>query len=52
MNLIGEVVYTLRIAGDSFKPLVRRAGSYKVIAFDPDGDYHREWLNMRARKKI
>lgn len=48
----GEVVYTLRITGESFKPLVRSAGSYKVIAFDPDGDYHREWLNMHARKKI
>lgn len=47
----GEVVYTLRIAGDSFKPLVRRAGYYKVIAYDPDGDYHREWRNMLARKK-
>jgi hypothetical protein len=47
-----EVVYTVRIAGGSFKPLVRRAGSFKVIAYDPDGDYRKEWLNVRARKKV
>jgi hypothetical protein len=32
-----KVVYTLRITGDSFKPLVRKAGSYKVIACYPEG---------------
>jgi hypothetical protein len=47
----GDVVYTVRIAGESFTPLVRRASSYKVIAYDPDGNYHKEWFNMRARKR-
>jgi hypothetical protein len=47
----GEVIYTLRINGDSFTPLVREAGVYKVIAYDPDGDYYREWPGIAARKR-
>ena len=33
----GEVVYTLRIQGESFTPRVREPGTYTVIAFTPDG---------------
>jgi hypothetical protein len=47
----GEVVYTLRIQGDSFTPLVRRPGTYTVLAYDPDGDYRKEWKSIQARKR-
>lgn len=46
----GEVVYTLRINGRSFTPRVRKAGNYTVIAYDPDGDYLREWNKVSARR--
>ncbi len=46
----GDVIYTLRISGKSFTPLVRTPGTYKVVAYDPDGDYHKEWRRMRASK--
>jgi alkaline phosphatase D len=46
----GEVVYTLRITGDSFTPLVRKAGTYTVLAYDPDGYYRQEWKGVEARK--
>jgi alkaline phosphatase D len=46
----GEVVYTLRISGDSFRPSVRKPGLYSVLAYDPDGDYYRSWKNVQARK--
>ena len=48
----GEVAYTLRINEDSFTPLVRHPGLYTVIAFDPDGDYHRQWLRLTARRRF
>lgn len=47
----GQVVYTLRINGESFTPLVREPGAYTVLAYDPDGDYRREWKSIRARKR-
>ena len=47
----GEVVYTLRVKGKSFTPLVREAGAYTVIAYDPDGDFRKEWKGIQARKK-
>lgn len=47
----GEVVYTLRIQGDSFMPLVRKPGVYTVLAYDPDGSYRKEWKGIRARKR-
>ncbi len=47
----GVVVYTLRINGDSFTPLVRKPGVYTVLAFDPDGYYRKEWKGLRARKR-
>lgn len=46
----GEVVYTLRINGDSFTPLVRDPGTYTVVAFDPDGGYRQEWKRVKASK--
>ncbi len=48
----GEVIYTLRINGESFTPLVRESGTYTVLAYDPDGDYRKEWKSVRARRKI
>jgi len=46
----GEVVYTLRISGESFTPLVREPGTYTVVAFDPDGGYRQAWKGVQARK--
>jgi PhoD-like phosphatase len=47
----GEVVYTVRANGTSFTPLVRTAGTYSVLAYDPDGDYRKEWPRLEARKR-
>jgi len=46
----GDVVYTVRISGDTFTPLVREPGTYSVITFDPDGGYRKEWKGLEARK--
>ncbi|HET7102411.1 MAG TPA: alkaline phosphatase D family protein, partial [Terriglobia bacterium] len=46
----GEVVYTVRMNGASFTPLVRQPGTYSVVAFDPDGGYRQEWKGLQARK--
>src|SRR5690242_1787372 len=46
----GEVVYTVRMNGESFTPLVREPGTYTVIAFDPDGGYRQEWKGLEAKK--
>ncbi len=46
----GEVVYTVRMSGTSFRPLVREPGTYSVVAFDPDGGYRQEWKGLQARK--
>ncbi|HXH49942.1 MAG TPA: twin-arginine translocation pathway signal protein [Terriglobia bacterium] len=46
----GEVVYTLRINGETFTPLVREPGTYSVIAYDPDGGYRQGWKGLQARK--
>lgn len=50
-RMTDEVVYTLRINGDSFTPLVRDAGVYRVIAYDPDGDYRQQWNDLHARRR-
>jgi hypothetical protein len=47
----GEVLYTLRILGETFTPLVREPGVYTVIAFDPDGDYHKVWKSVQAQRR-
>jgi len=46
----GEVVYTVRISGESFTPRVREPGAYTVVAFDPDGGYRQAWKGLQARK--
>ncbi len=48
----GEVVYTFRINGESFTPSVRDPGVYTVIAFDPDGDFRKQWSKLQARKTL
>jgi alkaline phosphatase D len=45
-----KIVYTLRIQGDSFTPLVRDPGTYTVVVFDPDGGYRQEWKGLQAHK--
>ncbi|TAM82752.1 MAG: twin-arginine translocation signal domain-containing protein [Acidobacteria bacterium] len=45
-----EVVYTVRINGSLFSPLVREPGTYTVVAFDPDGGYRQEWKGLQASK--
>jgi alkaline phosphatase D len=47
----GDVVYTLRINGQNFTPVVRQPGSYRLIAYDPDGDYRQEWDGLQAHRK-
>lgn len=47
----GEVIYTLRINGESFTPLVREHGTYTVMAYDPDGYYRKVWRGIQARKR-
>ncbi len=47
----GDVIYTLRIDGESFTPRVREPGMYTVIAYDPDGDFRKEWTSVQARKR-
>lgn len=46
----GEVVYTLRVNGTSFLPRVRKPGTYTVLTFDPDGDYRRVQIGIKAQK--
>lgn len=48
----GDVVYTVRASGESFEALVREAGNYTVIAFDPDGDYRNAWKHLQARQRL
>ena len=43
-----EVLYTLRVNGDSFTPLVREPGTYTVLAYDPDGGYFRSWAGFKG----
>lgn len=47
----GDILYTLRIAGESFLPLVREAGTYTILAYDPDGDYRKVWKSVPARRR-
>jgi alkaline phosphatase D len=46
----GEVVYTVRMNGESFTPLVREPGTYTVVAFNPDGGYRQEWKGLAAKR--
>lgn len=47
-----EIVYTLRIRGTAFTPLVRKPGVYSVHAYDPDGDFYKTWKHVQARRKV
>ncbi|MFP5210024.1 MAG: twin-arginine translocation pathway signal protein [Acidobacteriota bacterium] len=47
----GDLVYAIRINGESFTPLVRQPGTYNVVAYDPDGSYRKEWKGVQARKR-
>jgi hypothetical protein len=44
-------VYTLRIRGHAFTPLVREQGTYVVTAFDPDRFFFKEKKGQVARKR-
>jgi alkaline phosphatase D len=46
----GEVLYTLRIRGNTFTPRVRHPGTYTVLAYDPDGDAYQEFAQLTATK--
>lgn len=46
----GEIVYTVRIRGTSFTPKVRKAGTYSVLAFDPDGYFRKIQRGIAARR--
>lgn len=45
-----EIIYTVRANGTTFTPMVRSAGTYSIIAYDPDGDYRKEWPRVEARR--
>lgn len=47
----GEIIYTVRASGTSFTPLVHAAGTYSIAAYDPDGDYRKEWPRVEARRR-
>jgi len=42
----GEIVYTLRIKGAVFRPMVFKPGKYTVIVSDPDGDREKILKNL------
>jgi len=44
----GEIVYTLRMAGNSFTPRVFRGGIYTVRVFDPDGQFEQLHKGLKA----
>ena len=46
-----EILYTLRVAGDSFTPPVHREGSYTVRVFDPDGKFDEKRRAQRAKPR-
>lgn len=46
----GEIVYTLRIAGDTFTPKVFQEGLYTVKIMNPDGSLASVKKDLRARK--
>ena len=43
-----EIVYTLRMRGNSFTPRVREAGNYTVRLFDPDGNFEQVRKNQKV----
>ena len=47
-----EIVYTLRVKGDSFAPPVPSHGKYSVKVFDPDGNYEQWHRGLEARPSM
>jgi hypothetical protein len=47
----GEALYTVRIAGRSFRAGVFRAGSYTVRLYDPDASYEKVTRDLTARPR-
>jgi hypothetical protein len=47
----GEVVYTVRIQGDSFTPHVFRDGVYTVRVLAPERGYRREYRDRRPQHR-
>jgi hypothetical protein len=43
-----EVLYTVRVQGDSFAAPVHQAGSYMVRLFDPDGTFEQRHTALKA----
>ncbi len=46
-----EVLYTVRIQGDSFAAPVHREGLYTVRAFEPDGKFDQRHTALRAQSR-
>ncbi len=47
----GEILYTVRFAGESFIAPAPRAGIYAVRIFDPDGPFEQVHDDMQAHKR-
>jgi alkaline phosphatase D len=47
----GEILYTVRIQGESFAPPVPKAGIYSVRVFEPDGKYDRTLADVEAKPR-
>lgn len=47
----GEWLYTLRIKGESVRPVVRRKGSYSVRIFEPDAGYDKLHQHLAAVRR-
>jgi alkaline phosphatase D len=47
----GEIIYSLRIQGNSFEPKVRRAGVYTVKILEPDQGYEKIYPDLRAERR-
>jgi phosphodiesterase/alkaline phosphatase D-like protein len=46
-----EVLYTLRVQGDSFAAPVDQAGTYTVRVFDPDGAFEHRHIALEAQPR-
>jgi alkaline phosphatase D len=46
-----EILYTIRIQGESFSPPVHHPGIYSVRVFEPDGKYDRTHANLQAQPR-
>jgi hypothetical protein len=46
-----EILYTIRIQGESFSAPVHHPGVYSVRVFEPDGKYDRTHANLQAQPR-